>query len=201
MLPYGYTLGSKTNIGNNNMKKVLIALLAASCVAPAFAGESYVGASVGRAEQKLSVEGIGLTENTTSFKFFSGYQYNQNFGAEIGYAQFGKATISGGGATASADPSAVYVAVTGTWPLTSDISAFGKVGVARDHTKLSGSDSTTSFSGSENETSAVFGVGVSYAVNPKLSAFVEYENFGKVLKDGGDNLKVDHVSVGVRFKF
>jgi hypothetical protein len=34
-----------------------------------------------------------------------------------------------------------------------------------------------------------------------VSAFVEYENFGKVVKEESDSLKVDHVAVGVRFKF
>jgi OOP family OmpA-OmpF porin len=187
--------------GPKKMKKAVIALLAAACAMPAFAGETYVGASVGRSEQKLGVEGFSLSENATAFKVFGGYQFTPAVGAEIGYAHFGKVSISDSGATASAEPSAFYAAVTGTLPLTSQISAFGKLGVARDHTKVGLSYEGQSDSESMNETSAVFGLGVNYAVSPKVAVFAEYENFGKVAKGDGDSLKVDHVSVGLRVKF
>jgi hypothetical protein len=109
--------------------------------------------------------GTNLSENTTSFKIFSGYQFTQAIGAEVGYAQFGNASVSGGGATVSAKPTAFYAAVTGTLPLTSEIAAFGKLGVARDRTKLNATFGKVTESETEHETSALIGVGVSYAIN------------------------------------
>jgi OmpA-OmpF porin, OOP family len=184
------------------MKQLVIAVLAAFCAIPAMAADSYyVGASVGRAEQKLSVEGVTLSENGTSGSVFGGYQFTNLIGGEIGYANLGKATVSGNGATLSAEPESVYAAVTGTWPLTAELSVFGKAGVARTHTKGTTSYNGTVESDSTNHTSAMFGVGVSYAINPKLSVFGEYQNFGKIIDETDGNLKADNLAVGLRYKF
>lgn len=183
------------------MKKTVIAVLAAVCALPAMAGNTYVGGSIGRAEQKISVDGGSLTENTTSFALFSGYQFNKNFGAEIGYAQFGKATISSGSDSVSFEPSALYAAVTGTWPVTAELSAYGKAGVARNHTKGTVTMSGDTFSGDTNHTSAMFGVGVSYTVNAKVSVFGEYQNFGKAFDESDGNMKLSQVAFGARYQF
>lgn len=183
------------------MKKTVIAILAAACAIPAMAADGYAGAAIGRAEQKLTVDGIGLSENSTSFKVFGGMQLDKNFGAEVGYVAFGKATVSGDGASISAEPSSLYIAATGTLPVTAELSAYGKLGVARTHTKATASMGGTTESDSTNHTSAMFGLGVSYALSPKMAIFGEYENFGKVIDEDGVTLKVDHVAVGVRYKF
>jgi OOP family OmpA-OmpF porin len=183
------------------MKKLVLALLAASCAIPAFAGDIYAGASIGAVQQKLSADGVSSSENTTGFKLFTGYQFTPVFGAEVGYAQFGDASESDGTDGFSFKPSAVYVAATGTWALTNEVAAFAKLGVARDHTKIGATLDGTTYSGSANETSALIGVGVSYALNTKVSITAEYENFGKALKGDGGSLKISQVSIGARYKF
>ena len=47
----------------------------------------------------------------------------------------------------------------------------------------------------------MFGVGVSYAVTPNLAVIAEYQNFGKIIKGDGADLKAHLVSAGVRFSF
>lgn len=183
------------------MKKFCILALAAACATPAMADEFYTGASVGRTEHKLNVSGISLDDNGTGYKVFGGYQYNKNVGAEVGYADLGKGAVSGGGATVSAKTKAVYAAVTGTLPLTNEIAVFGKLGAARNRTTMDATIGKVTDSAKENRTSLLFGLGASYAVTDKVAIVAEYENFGKVAKDGGDNLKVDQLSVGVRVKF
>lgn len=184
------------------MKKAVIAILAAVCAIPAMAGDTYVGGSLGRAEQKMTVDGVGsLSESATSFALFGGYQFTKNIGAEVGYAQFGKVTIANGADSLRNEPSSFYAAVTGTMPLTSQLSAYGKLGVSRNHVKATVTQSGTTEAGSSNHTSAMIGLGVSYALNANVSLFGEYQNFGKVFKEDGGNLKVDQVSAGVRYQF
>jgi OOP family OmpA-OmpF porin len=183
------------------MKKLIVAALAVSCAVPALAQDFYAGASVGRAKQKLDVEGTSISDKGTGFKVFGGYQFNPMFGAEIGYAQFGTASVSGGGATASAKPKTFYGAVTGTIPLDNQFALIGKLGAANTRTTVNASFMGEKWSEKQSDTSLLVGVGASYALNDKVSLVAEYENFGKVSKGEGGSLKVDQFSVGARFKF
>jgi len=182
------------------MKKQLFAALCAFAAIPAFA-EGYAGVSVGRAEQKLDVETISLSESKTGAKVYGGYNFTPTVGAEFGYVSFGKATFSGGGATVSTKPKSVYAAVTGTAPLSEAFSAHAKVGLARTRTDITASFAGETESAREHDTRAMLGLGASYALSPTASVVAEYEYFGKVAKDEGVSLKADLLSVGVRFKF
>lgn len=182
-------------------KNILIALIAAAAIAPvaAQAQDTYVGANIGRSEQKLTIDGFGsLKDHDTSFKVYGGYQFNENFGIEGGYADLGKMKLTSGAATASANPRSLYVAATGTMPLAERFALTGKIGAARSRTTLSltgEADDKMSHSG------LMFGVGTSYAITPTVLAVVEYENFGKVIDEDGGSLKASVLSVGVRVKF
>lgn len=185
------------------MKKQLFAVVVGAALAlPLFAQAegAYVGGNIGRSELKLSGDGSGK-ENKTSFKAYAGYDFTANFGVEGGYVDFGKLKDSDGGASASLETSALYAAATGTLPLNEQFSLFGKVGVTRNHTKVSASAGIFSVSGSKNKTSALIGVGAAYNINKNLSAVAEYEHFGKTLDVDGANLKASQFSVGLRYKF
>src|SRR4051812_4714172 len=111
------------------MKKIIFALIATSFSVAAAAADTpyYVGASVGRAEQKLNIDGASLSDNAVGFGINGGYRFPPNFSAEVGYATFGKATASGGGASLSTEPKAAYVAGVGSWSVSPEIAVFGKV--------------------------------------------------------------------------
>ena len=181
-------------------KNILIALIAAAAIAPVAAqAESYVGASIGRGEQKLSIDGVGsIKDHDTAYKFFGGYQFNSTFGIEAGWADLGKTEITGGGETATAHPRSLYVAATGTWPLAERFALTGKIGAARTRTSFT---VTGEADDKVNNTSLLLGVGTTYAITPTVLAVVEYEHFGKVVDEDGGNLKANVLSVGVRFKF
>ena len=184
------------------MNKIVIALIAA-LAAPlaAHAEGAYVGGNIGRAEQKAHIDGFSVKESTTAYKLYGGYNYTKNFGAEVGFVDLREAEKSGNGARISSKPQSLYVAATGTLPLDEQFALFAKVGVARNHVKLAGSGLGYNYSGSENRTAPFIGVGASYALNKNVSFVAEYENFGKVAKDGKDNIKADFLSVGVRYAF
>lgn len=183
------------------MKQTVIAIILAACAIPAMAGDSYVGGAIGRSEQTLSAGGASLSDTDASYKIFSGYQYTSMFGAEVGYIKIGRDVIEQAGMHATIEPSSVYAAATATWPVTADLSVYGKLGLARTHTKLKASYAGATESDSHNQTSVMFGLGASFPLSAHVSLFGEYENFGKIVKDDSGDLKADTVSIGLRYKF
>lgn len=175
--------------------KLIIALIAASAASFAQA-QSYIGANVGRSEMKANLEGVGSFKDTaTGLKLYGGYQFNPTFGVEAGYNNLGKGSIFND--TVTAKPESVYLAGTATFPIDQEFSVFGKLGAARTRTKIrGGGDGFNEF-----HNTAVIGLGASYAFTKELSGVVEYENFGKIVKEDGDSLKANLISVGLRYKF
>jgi OOP family OmpA-OmpF porin len=181
-------------------KNIFIALIAAAAIAPVAAqAQSYAGVNVGRSTQKADITGFGsFTDHTTAFKLYGGYQFNENFGIEGGYADLGKAEYTYSGVTQSGTPRSIYVAATGTMPLAERFALIGKIGAARTRTTIT----TTGFADDkQSKTTLLLGVGTTYAITPTILAVVEYEYFGKVIKEDTGSLKTNVLSAGVRFKF
>lgn len=190
------------------MKKQVIATIFGAALAlplMAQAEGAYIGANVGRTEQKVNVDAGSLTDNATGFKLYGGYDFTKNFGAEAGYVHFGKgevsATDSVNTVSISGKPKALYLAVTGTLPLNDQFSLFAKAGVARNSTKVTGTINGVSESEKLKRTSAMFGLGAAYNVTKNVALVAEYENFGKVIKEDGVSLKANIISIGARYKF
>jgi OOP family OmpA-OmpF porin len=187
------------------MKQMILAAAVCCCVVPAMAGEAYVGASLGRSHQSaylggFQAEGAG---NATAYKLFGGYQLTPNFGVETGFADLGKLTIESAIAGSRVDvrPRSLYAAATGTWPLTDQFSVSGKLGVSANRLTHTVHIGSSSLSEAHNGASLLAGAGASYALNEKVALVAEYENFGRVSKRGGEDVKADMVSLGVRMKF
>lgn len=178
-------------------KQVIATVLGAALALPliAQAQGSYIGANVGRAEQKVNPNGFSsFKDNDAGFKLYGGHDFTPNLGVELGYVNFGEAE---GPFNISSKPHSLYLAGTGTLPLSEQISLFAKVGVSVNRTKLN----TPLNNGSERNTSALLGIGASYQFTPKMSVVAEYENFGKVRDESGSEVKADLASVGIRYKF
>jgi OOP family OmpA-OmpF porin len=181
-------------------KHLLVALVGTALILPiaAQAEGAYIGASVGRAESELKSGGMSLKDSDTGFKLNAGYDFTKNFGVEIGYADLGKPSISGGGFTATAEPRSYYLAGTATYPIDEQFSVFAKAGVTRNRTKVS---ATGVSSDKFTHTDAILGVGAGYNFSKNVALVIEYENFGKTVDEQGDTLKTDMVSIGLRYKF
>jgi len=183
---------------------ILVLALGASFALPfaAHAQSGYIGANVGDADQKASADGFGSDSHTrTGYKLYGGVDFTKNVGLEAGYVDFGNSTYSEGGASLHLKPKAAYVAVTGTLPLSEKFSLFGKLGASFNHVKLDASAGGFSDSTSKNRTTALVGVGAAYNFNKNLAAVAEYEDYGKVADEDGDNLKINMLSVGLRYHF
>lgn len=189
-------------------KQLLVVLLGTALAAPiaAYAEGAYVGFNAGRAEQKVSIEEGSLKDNKTGYKLYGGFGFNQNFGVEAGYVHFGKLSASGTNgvdtASISSKPQALYVAATGTLPLNDQFSLFAKLGVSFNRTKVSTVlNGVPDGSGTENRTTALLGIGAAYNFTKNLALVAEYEDFGKVIKEDGVDLKANLLSIGLRYKF
>lgn len=185
------------------MKRITLAVVAAISCNLALAAEpgAYVSASVGSAEQKLSVDGINVTKSDTAFQIAGGYRFTPNVGAEVGYTNLGKAEISAQGESASSKPQAIHLAVTGAWNVSPEFAVTGKLGAAHTRTKLGFRDAFGSGSQTESRTSLMYGVGASYTFTPYVAVIVEYQDFGKIVDRDGASLKAHVVSAGVRYNF
>lgn len=184
------------------MKKILIALIATACAAPAFAADSYVSASVGHAKQKFNGDGLSISEKDTGFKAAVGHNFMPGVGVELGYTSFGEARMSDGTVAAWAKPKTLYAAVVGEVPLTPQFSVLGKAGVARTKTRVGAFVGSTAVADRVYENSPVVGIGAAYALTDRVKLVAEYENYGKIIDEGSDgDLKADMVSVGLRMAF
>jgi OOP family OmpA-OmpF porin len=177
------------------MKKSFLfaSLIAAVLVLPiaAQAQSVYVGANVGQTELKASdSSGWSAKDNDTGAKIYVGTDLSKNFGLEAGYAGLGEY----GDSTASVKVRSFYVAGTATYPINNQFGVFAKVGASGNQIKLNTGEKY-------NRTTALVGVGASYSFSQNVSVVAEYENYGKVFNEGGNTVKADVVSVGVRYKF
>jgi OOP family OmpA-OmpF porin len=193
-------------------KKLGVAVIGASLLLPfmAHAEGGYVGVNAGRAEQKLNAyEDGSLKDNAVGYKLYGGYHLNQYFGIQGGYVDMGKAkasyNFSGVNGEVSSKVSSLYIAAVASAPLNDQFSIFGKLGISRNRVKLVDNWVESGMSGRESEsetrTTPLIGVGAEYKFTKNLAAVAEYEDFGKVAKGDGANLKARMFSVGLHYHF
>ena len=179
----------------NRVKAMLAIILPAALLAisaPAVAQQSdagwYMGGSYGMTSFDIDTAGItspSLDDSDSGFKIFGGFQFTKNWGAEVGYVDFGKAGIGGFG---DIGVTALTLAGTGTLPLNESFSLLGKVGMANW-------DASGSASSGDSGTDLFYGIGARYNFNKNLSVQVEYEMLDT------DTDSVNMMSVGLRYKF
>ncbi|GGC11483.1 hypothetical protein GCM10007205_20800 [Oxalicibacterium flavum] len=191
------------------MKKQLSLLafgIATALPLSAFAEGAYVGVNAGRANHKVHFDdGESAKDNATGYKLYAGYNFNQNFGVEGGYTHLGKYSDSwddgaGDSGSETIKGRALYVAATGTLPLSEQFSLFGKLGVTQNRVKASIVENGNFASASKSRTTGLFGVGASFHFSRNLAAVLEYENYGNV-KFSDVKLKANLVSIGLRYAF
>lgn len=176
---------------------LLIAVLCLS-VGPAAAQGTgfYAGGSIGQTSVDVcdDLNGLGLTscdDKDTGFKLFGGYNFNQNFGVEIGFVDLGEITATGPGGTARLESDGFQAVAVGIIPINPQFGVFGKLGLFMWDVTASGPGGSLSDDG----TDIMFGAGVAWRFTPQLSLRGEWERFDF---DGDD---VDMLSVGLQFNF
>jgi OOP family OmpA-OmpF porin len=176
----------------------------------------YVGAGVGRSDVKRATSwgqladsallASGITSSTivgshdTAWKFFGGYQFNENVAVEAGYTDLGRfdgTTAISKPATATATgkwdaSSPLNVAAVGIAPIKGGFSGFAKAGLAL--TKLSVSITPPSpASLSATRTQLLLGVGFKYDFAKSFGVRAELERFNNV----GDGANTGQSAINV----
>ena len=189
----------------------LLGAVTASLTCGSVFAQSYVGVGVGSG----TASGIDQTAGTlsltggnrskTSLKVFGGFRFTPNWGLEAQYSDLGTRdfVVSRGNAqvnSGSVKASQFSIAGTGTLPLASNFSLFGKIGVSNNSGKANVNIPVKNFTGSDNKTDLLIGFGVSYALTPQIAVRAEYEDFGK-FNSRGNSVRVNNFAVGLQYSF
>jgi OmpA-OmpF porin, OOP family len=181
----------------------------------------YIGGNYGRTLESIddgkianTIIGGGLTgmeddDSDRGYKFFVGYQFTDYVAIEAGYADLGDFDVrvardpEVGTLTGNTSYKGYNLDVVGTWPLTSRLSAFGRVGAFRYDTaeNFTGTQSlAVSLSRDDKSTGYKFGAGLEYSFTERLSARIEAERY-RIEDMLGDNGSVNLYSAGLVYRF
>ena len=149
-----------------------------------------------------AVVGFTCDDNGTSWRAFGGYQFNENFGYELGYANLGKTTQSTAGVSADTFETTVFEAsLVITLPINQWYAVYGKGGIYRwelDRTTTGTVAGTSNSSG----TDTTVGLGMAYHFNKKMALKVEWQRYLDAgFPNAAGTTNVDDYSVRVVFKF
>ena len=179
------------------LQKTLLALVAGSLMsvgaqaAVNYAGQPYVGIKAG----KFMVDTDGL-DDPTAFGVYGGYNFDNNFGAEIEYVGSSDTDFDTGVSGIKGEYDLKTYGAYGTYryqfPNTS-LYAKGKVGFAKAELDASLSDGLgNSVSESDSDSGIAGGIGLGYNFNTNMSVEAEYDY---VAED------ITLLTVGANFKF
>jgi OOP family OmpA-OmpF porin len=184
-----------------------IALTSATAFAQARSDAGwYLGASFGQSEVDIEgcdLAGVTCDEKDTAWRILGGYRINRNFAIELGFHQFGDASASGPGGNLNFEANAFELVGLGAFPLGNEFSIYGKAGLYRGETKVTGSTFLTGpVDIKETNTDLTYGIGAQYDVNRQLGIRLEWQRYTNM----GDNATigesdVDVMSVGLVFRF
>ena len=187
------------------MKKKLLAVALLSALSvPAFAddagfflGLDYSALTLGNL---TAVNGANATQPSGGYRIDGGYNFNKNWGVELGYFGNGNASDTSGN---TLTPNTTYVAGVGTLPLNEMFDIFGKVGVAMN--QLTGTATTaTDCTVCGVQTGVMYGVGADFNFTKQGSIRLQYESLGNMMGTdpaSGSQITASDISLGVMYKF
>jgi len=196
-----------------NLKVITVVLLLATPLAYADDSGFFIGGSIGYSTldvddgdlvRELAAAGITATVNVDDedmgWKIFGGYNINQYFGVEMGYADLGETSIDmnitapvvgSGSGDVSVDGFAI--AGVGSYPISDQVDVYAKIGAYFWNADLS----IGGLSGNVDDdgTEVLFGLGAKYQFTEQVGVRAEWERYG------ADDVDVDLFSIGVVFEF
>lgn len=190
------------------MKNVFAACLALSGVLAASqaAAQGFLGAGIGQSDIDPSITRGLIDSGTvdgkdTGWKVFGGAMVSPYFGLEFAYVDLGKMAYNG---TFRGIPvtdgrlevSGLNFAFLGSYPVTRQLSVFGKLGLFLSEAKFGDTIGGLPSSGSEEMTDISFGLGAGFDFTRNLGLRAEWERFN--LEDGDS---ADLFSVGLVLRF
>lgn len=189
--------------------KAVIAVLGLAAAAFAFPAaaqmrtpalsSAYVGGSIGQSKFKFDCGGLPTCDqNDTAFRIFLGYQFTPNIAAELGYADLGKANIGGFGVTGDVKATAWDLSAVGLWPLASQFSLLGRLGLYHGETKAD----FLGASSKDTKTGLLWGLGGQFDLNRNIGLRAEWNRYDKMGGDNfGETFHVDVFNISALYRF
>ena len=181
----------KTKIG-----LLLIAALAFTFMTSAAFAEGFsVGASIGSSKIEVddSSSGIAFDGSDFGWKVFGKYMFNDNWGIEVGYVDFGNPDDTILGVDFDIEVDGIDAFFIGSFPATDSVDLFGKAGYVSWDAKIS---SPGVPSQSDDGSDLALGVGAAFHTSDKFSILGEWEWF-----DIEDSDAVWILSIGIEVGF
>ena len=161
-------------------------------------GKAYIGLNAGRSDYKVG-NGIGVfthDQGDVAYNLYAGSYFNNNFGFEVGYTDFGSISRAGGNTKVDG----INLSLVGKLPLNGVFNLLGKVGTTYGRTEVSSAPGSGVTAGSERGFDWSYGLGAEYAFSPQWSAVLQYdEHYLKFAGSGRD--RVSATTLGVRYGF
>lgn len=161
-------------------------------------GNSYIGLNAGRSDFSVG-NGIGVfthDQGDVAYNIYAGSYFNNNFGFEFGYTDFGRVNRAGGSTKADG----INLSLIGKLPVGSSFNLLGKVGTTYGRTDVSSAAGSGVTAGSDSGFDWSYGVGAEFAFNPQWSAVLQYdEHYLKFA--GGSRDRVSATALGLRYGF
>lgn len=188
------------------MSALCAALTGFSLAPAAFAADDEpgftVGLDYGRTEAKKYCDHITNCDNSDKGpRVEVGYEFNKNFGVELGYTSFGTVFDSDEGAVSIRQKSnAITLSALGSLPVNEWFGVFGRLGYARYDTNNSGEIEGVPIR-DENGNTPFWGAGVKFSLNEQFAIRVEYQNYRDLSDQPGHKDDVQGLFAGGVYRF
>ncbi len=163
---------------------VLAGSMAGACAQSEFA---YAGAGIGTQNYPSTLNGVSTSGSATSGNIFVGYQFTENFAAELGYSDLG--SVSGG--VGQIDSYGVYLDAIGKLPVTDKWSLSGRLGATYMNANTP--------AGNDSGSGLKFGLGADYAISRLLMVGGEWDRYQFNVFGASPNM--DQFTVNLKLKF
>jgi hypothetical protein len=170
---------------------------ASSAYAPS---TSYIALNAGTSDLSRPITAFGVFGGQQQGQAYGvamgNYVAGQNYGYEVGYADFGSVTRNGG----STKVDGLTFSVLGRMPLSTSFNLLGKVGTTYSRTDVSTDSANSALAGSERGFDWSYGIGGELKITPQWSVNLQYaEHFVKYPASG--NERISSTTLGARFYY
>ena len=149
-------------------KKIVIASALALVASASFAQTApsvYVGGQI----NSTKIDDFGDRE--TGAGLFVGYQFNDTYALEAGYAQLADADTRYAGVPVNVKFKQMSLSGIATLPLSNGFNLFGRLGYNRVDVKAN----AMGYTASDDTSGALYGVGVGYSFSPTIATRLEFQ--------------------------
>ncbi|MDP1671734.1 MAG: outer membrane beta-barrel protein, partial [Burkholderiales bacterium] len=158
----------------------------------------YVAADYGKLAMSPST-GFG---DPGAIRVAGGYHFNPNFAVEAGLMAVGDSTLNDSTGSVTYAQSSLQASGVIFLPLGDKFKLFGKLGVASNYGKMTGTGSYSTVDASTTTTNAMYGIGGQFNFTQLVGMRVQYEKFGKSkAASSAPGVDLARFSAGVVFSF